>query len=364
MKDKNGVSLHGIQTIEQAITATHINNEYFIQNRNGKCKFLNVLQGLDHKQSDAWYEEMKKYCDPNIYPNNYFNGWAFGGQNKIDIHLTLKRLVHIIHDGLLEEGKHDLIHCLGTSILEYAVIFTDIQKAIRKYHNPNLQITFDCASPFFSAAKGLAYFNNSIEHGKKWAYSMEKTAENKDYATDNRNFSDAVLADGIHKIFTNSPVTDKLLIRDLCYRGKGFIGQHGKETKTSWDTLSYTLLQAHNVYQHMTAVQEANAKYEQGISPKMILHKFDDIKFGDIIDNIFALKDRQKSLDMIDRYSEFWMQIQSGSQGFSGKKTMNSNTKFRELFDGGNSVKAKPKKKVKPAPPVTVEDNPLFSSGV
>jgi len=363
MKDKNGVSLHGIQTIEQAITATHINNEYFIQNRNGKCKFLNVLQGLDHKQSDAWYEEMKKYCDPNIYPNNYFNGWAFGGQNKIDIHLTLKRLVHIIHDGLLEEGKHDLIHCLGTSILEYAVIFTDIQKAIRKYHNPNLQITFDCASPFFSAAKGLAYFNNSIEHGKKWAYSMEKTAENKDYATDNRNFSDAVLADGIHKIFTNSPVTDKLLIRDLCYRGKGFIGQHGKETKTSWDTLSYTLLQAHNVYQHMTAVQEANAKYEQGISPKMILHKFDDIKFGDIIDNIFALKDRQKSLDMIDRYSEFWMQIQSGSQGFSGKKTMNSNTKFRELFDGGNSVKAKPKKKVKPAPPVTVEDNPLFSSG-
>ena len=364
MKDKNGVSLHGIQTIEQAITATHINNEYFIQNRNGKCKFLNVLQGLDHKQSDAWYEEMKKYCDPNIYPNNYFNGWAFGGQNKIDIHLTLKRLVHIIHDGLLEEGKHDLIHCLGTSILEYAVIFTDIQKAIRKYHNPNLQITFDCASPFFSAAKGLAYFNNSIEHGKKWAYSMEKTAEDKDYATDNRNFSDAVLADGIHKVFTNSPVTDKLLIRDLCYRGQGFIGQHGKETKTSWDTLSYTLLQAHNVYQHMTAVQEANAKYEQGILPKMILHKFDDIKFGDIIDNIFALKDRQKSLDMIDRYSEFWMQIQSGSQGFSGKKTMNSNTKFRELFDGGNSVKAKPKKKVKPAPPVTVEDNPLFSSGV
>jgi len=180
MKDKNGVSLHGIQTIEQAITATHINNEYFIQNRNGKCKFLNVLQGLDHKQSDAWYEEMKKYCDPNIYPNNYFNGWAFGGQNKIDIHLTLKRLVHIIHDGLLEEGKHDLIHCLGTSILEYAVIFTAIQKAIRKYHNPNLQITFDCASPFFSAAKGLAYFNNSIEHGKKWAYSMEKTAEDKD----------------------------------------------------------------------------------------------------------------------------------------------------------------------------------------
>jgi len=362
MKDKNGNSLHGIKTIEDAIKATHINNEYFIRNRNGNCKFLNVLQGLNHTQSDVWYEEMKKYCDPNIYPNNHFNGWAFGGQNKIDIHLTLKRLVHIIHDGLLEEGKHDLIHCLGTSILEYAVIFTDIQKAIRKYHNPKLQITFDCASPFFSAAKGLAYFNNNIEHNKKWAYSMEKTAESKDYATDNRKFSDAVLADGIHNLFTNSPVTDKLLIRDLCYRGKGFIGAHGKETKTSWDTLSYTLLQAHNVYQHMVAVQEANRKYEQGIIPKMIMSKFDNTKFSDIIDTIFSLNDRQKSLDLIDHYSKFWMQVQSGSQGFSGKKTVNSNSKFLELFDG-DSVKLKVEKKTKPDSVTTVEDNPLFSFG-
>jgi hypothetical protein len=361
MKDKNGVSLHGIKTIEDAIKATHINNEYFINNRNGNCKFLNVLQGLNHTQSDAWYEEMKKYCDPNLYPNNHFNGWAFGGQNKIDIHLALKRLVHIIHDGLLEEGKHDLIHCLGTSILEYAIIFTDIQKAIRKYHNPNLQITFDCASPFFSAAKGLAYFNNTMEHGKKWAYSMEKTAESKAYATDSRKFRDAVLADGIHNIFTDSPITDKLLIRDLCYRGQGFIGQHGKETKTSWDTLSYTLLQAHNVYQHMVAVQEANRKYEQGIMPKMIMSKFDDIKFSDIIDKIFSLKDRQKSLDLIDHYSKFWMQIQSGSQGFSGKKTVNSNSKFLELFDG-DSIKPKAEKKSKPES-VIVTDNPLFSFG-
>jgi len=347
MKDKDGNSLHGIQTIEQAITATHINNEYFINNRNGECKFLNVLQGLDHEQSDEWYNEMKKYCDPNIYPKNHFNGWAFGGQNKIDIHLTLKRLVGIIHDGLLQEGKHDLIHCLGTSILEYAVIFTDIQRAIRKYHNPKLQITFDCASPFFSAAKGLAYFNNNIEYGKKWSYSMEKTAENKNYATDNRKFSDAVLDDGIHKIFTDSPVTDKLLIKDLCYRGHGFLGQHGKETKTSWDTLSYTLLQAHNVYQHMIAVQEANRQYEKGVVPEMLLHDVQDIKFGELVDKIFSLNDRQKSLDMIDSYSSYWQQIQSGSQGFSGKKTVNSNTQFRKHFENIDSVKHKPEKKVK-----------------
>ena len=329
---KTGKSAHGISTIEEAITATHINNEYFIKNRTGECKFLNVLQGRNHSQSDSWYEEMKKYCDPNIYPDNHFNGWAFGGQNKIDVELMLNRLVGIIHDGLLQEGKHDLIHCLGVSIMEYAVLFTDIQRAIRKYHNPKLQITFDCASPFFSAAKGLAYFNNSIEHGKKWSYSMEKTAENKNYANDNRKFSDAVLADGIHDVFTDSPITDRMLVKDLCYRGHGFINQQGKETKTSWDTLSYTLLQAHNVYQHITAVQEANRKYETGIMPKMVMSKFDDNHFGSIIEEIFSLNDRKKSLDLIKQHSSLWTQMQSGSQGFSGKRTVNAMTMFDQLF--------------------------------
>ena len=329
---KTKTSAHGIKTIEDAIKATHINNEYFINNRSGKCKFLNVLQGRNHDQSRDWYAEMKKYCDPNVYPDNHFNGWAFGGQNKIDVHLMLTRLVDIIHDGLLEEGKHDLIHCLGVSILEYAVLFTDIQRAIRKHHNPKLTITFDCASPFFSAAKGLAYFNNSIEHNKKWAYSMEKTAEKKDYANDNRKFSDAVIAEGIHKQFTDSPITDRMLLSDLCYRGHGFINQQGKETKTSWDTLSYTLLQSHNVYQHIVAVQEANTKYEQGIMPKMVMNKFDDNHFGVIIDEIFSLKNKQQSLALIDSHSKLWMQMQSGSQGFSGKKTVNALTMFNELF--------------------------------
>jgi hypothetical protein len=329
---------HGIQYIEEAIAATHINNEYFIKNRSGKCKFLNVLQGTNHTESDDWYAEMKKYCDPNIYPETHFNGWAFGGQNKIDIHLTLRRMVDIIYDGLLQEGKHDLIHCLGVSILEYAVLFTDIQKAIRKYHNPSLQITFDCASPFFSAAKGLAYFNNSIEHDQKWSYQMTKTAEGKHYgitpgyAGDQRKYSDACLADGIHTVFTDSPVTDILTMKDVCYRGQGFLGAHGKETKTSWDTLSYTLIQSHNVYQHIYAVQEANRRYEQGVIPAMIHHSDSGVKFKDIVDEVFSKKTRQESQAVIDHYDSFWKQMSAGSQGFSGKKTVNARTKFNELF--------------------------------
>jgi hypothetical protein len=359
-----GQSLHGISTIQEAIDATHINNEYFLQHRSGKCKFLNVLQGLTHEQSDQWYEEMKKYCDLNQYPDNHFNGWAFGGQNKIDIHLMLKRLVGIIHDGLLAEGKHDLIHCLGTSILEYAVLFTDIQRAIRKYNNPSLQITFDCASPFFSAAKGLAYFNTTIEHNKKWAYSMEKTAEKKSYSTDTRKFRDAVLQDGIHKLFTDSPVTDIMTLNDLCYRGQGFLGQHGKETKTSWDTLSYTLLQSHNVYMHMTAVQEANRRYDNGIIPKMLMNDtFERIRFSEIVDAIFKLNDRQKSLELIEKHSNFWMQLKSGSQGFSGKKAINPITSLNNNFDGDFHSTKTETKAVKKATSFEPMFNELFQLG-
>ncbi len=333
-KNKKAYAQHKIANLSEAIKATHINNQYFIKNRNGNCKFLNVMQGVNHEDSNNWYAEMKQYCYPKVYPDTHFNGWAFGGQTKVDIHLTLLRLVDIIHDGLLEPGKHDLLHCLGVSILEYAVLFTDIQKAIRKYHNPNFQITFDCASPFFSAAKGLAYFNTSIEHNKKWSYSMEKTAENKKYSTDTRKFRDAVLADKIHNVFSDSPVTNLMVLKDLCYRGEGFIGQHGKPTKTSWDTLSYTLIQAHNVYQHITAVQEANRRYESGIIPKMLMkEQFERVLFSEIIDEVFRLNDRTKSKNLLQHHSKLWTQMQSGSQGLSGKRTINALTSYNMLFE-------------------------------
>lgn len=162
---------------------------------------------------------------------------------------------------------------------------------------------------------------------------MEKTAENKAYAQDTRKFKDAVLQDKIHKVFAESPITERMVLKDLCYRGQGFIGQHGKETKTSWDTLSYTLLQAHNVYQHIAAVQEANRRYEQGIIPKMLMKEtFERIMFKDIVEEVFAQKDRTKSLEVIEKHNRFWMQMKSGSQGFSGKKAVNALTQFGQLF--------------------------------
>jgi hypothetical protein len=130
----------------------------------------------------------------------------------------------------------------------------------------------------------------------------------------------------------DSPVTDRMMLKDLCYRGVGFINNQGKETKTSWDTLSYTLIQAHNVYQHITAVQEANRQYEQGVIPKMIMNENFGIYFSKVVDEVFSQKTREDSLAVIEYYNKFWLQMQSGSQGISGKRTVNAMTMFDELF--------------------------------
>jgi hypothetical protein len=64
----------------------------------------------------------------------------------------------------------------------------------------------------------------------------------------------------------------------------------------------------------------------------MVMSKFDDNHFGSIIEEIFSLNDRKKSLDLIKQHSSLWTQMQSGSQGFSGKRTVNAMTMFDQLF--------------------------------
>ena len=59
------------------------------------------------------------------------------------------------------------------------------------------------------------------------------------------------------------------------------------DPKTSWDSFSYTLQMAHNVWMHITAVQEANEAYDKGIYPSMLLQEqFDRVAFKDIVEAI------------------------------------------------------------------------------
>jgi len=335
--DKNASDKCQISTLQEAVDATKYNNEYFMRHRKGKAnggtKILNVLQGANHADADRWYDLMKDYCDPAKYPDTHFDGWAMGGQNMCDVHLVLKRLVALRHDNLLQEGVHDWMHFLGTSKLEWAVLLTDIQRAVRKYVNPAFTISFDCASPFLATANGQLYHNITTENRKKWSYNMSPTADDKKYAVDSRSFGDAVRQDGIHPAFEDSPITSRMKISDVCYYKPGDLNKIGKEGRTSWDSFSYALLMGHNVWTHIEAVQRANRMFDSGVCPDMMVHPINpDYDVAKIIDRVFAARDRQKSLQIIADHAKVWERV-VGTRGFTGKRAVNSHSQYNTLFD-------------------------------
>lgn len=337
--DQKASKACGITTLQEAVDATKYNNEYFMQNRkgvkNGGARFLNVLQGDNHSSAEDWYQTMKVYCDPTVYPDTHFDGWAMGGQNMCDVHLVLKRLVALRYDNLLQKGVHDWMHFLGTSKLEWAVLLTVIQRAVRKYVNPNFTISFDCASPFLATANGQIYHHVDLPHNKKWCYRMSPSIDDKKYSIDTRTLRDVALNDhlGHFKHFDESPVSALCQIKDICVYKPGDLNKIGKEGKTSWDSFSYALQMGHNVWTHIYAVQEANRRFDNGEFPAMMRRsKGDYARFDDIVESIFAAPDKESADSIIEKYSTYWMEI-VGTRGFKGKKTLSARPKFNELFE-------------------------------
>lgn len=336
--DKRVGELCGITTHAEAVGATKYNNEYFIANRRGitegGARFLNVLQGANHEEADDWYETMKHYCDPAQYPGRHFDGWAMGGQNMCDVHLVLKRLVALRHDNLLQPGVHDWMHFLGTSKLEWAVLLTVIQRAVRKYVNPQFTISFDCASPFLATANGQIYHEIDLPHRKKWTYRMSPGIDDKKYATDTRMMRDVFLQDFPNRFakFDESPVSARCQIKDICVYKPGDLNKLGKEGKTSWDSFSYALQMSHNVWTHLHAVQEANRQFDQGTWPSMLQNsKAPYDLFANIVEKIFATNSRLESERIIEEYHNYWMEI-VGTRGFSGRKAVNSTTNYNKFI--------------------------------
>ena len=361
-----GQAATGIYDYDDAVTGTFINNEYFIQNRTGACKFLNVLQGENHKDAERWYQSMKKFCDTSIYGDKAFNGWAMGGQNMCDADLVLRRIVSLKFDNMLQQGQHDWMHFLGTSKLEWACLLTIIQRAVRKHINPDFTISYDCASPFLATANGQVYITTEIEDRAKWVYRMVPSVDNKKYSQDTRLFKDAVIQDGVFNVFDPSPLIDQVQIKDICIYGAGVpnwtevnndkidhvdlfkdplylndpkywitMGSTNKINKvgrTSWDSFSYAILMGHNVWSHVNAVQKANEAFDNNILPYMLIdEKFRHVYVSDIIDAIISCDNKTDALEMIKHYNKLWIDI-PGTRGNCGKKTINADTIFNELW--------------------------------
>jgi hypothetical protein len=194
---------------------------------------------------------------------------------------------------------------------------------------------------------------------------MSPGADALKYATDTRKFKDAVVTDRILDAFEDSPMSVHCKMNDICIYAEGDknkigtpkvkagdvdIDKHGnpildedgnpvvrKKDSTSWDSFSYALQMGHNVWMHIESTQRANREYDAGISPYMLINDTDFpgwgvVKFKEVVNEIFSLKDRQKSLDLIEKYDRYWMHV-IGTRLNIGKKAKNALTKYGELFE-------------------------------
>ncbi len=302
----------GLKTVEDCLEKTRFNNEYFLKNRLGYTKWLNVLQGWDWDSAEDWYNGVKEFSDPAVWGDKAAEGWAFGGANMCKMHITLKRLMTMREDGLLK-GKN-WIHFLGTAQLDWSCYLTLIQRQLRKHINEEITISFDCASPFIATAHGLVY-TNAQHTTKRWSVIMDKAPDNK-----------ALSGSDIPFPF-ESEIGRRLTMGDICHYAPGMLNKIMKEGKTSWDSFSYALMMGHNVYCHIVAVQRAQhlmdieiAKTKDKVDwrhwrklsqkeagsdeysewvPRNILY------FNSFIEDLFNTKTKQEAFDLIDQAKAF-----------------------------------------------------------
>ena len=241
----------GLTEFQDTLDISLLNLDYFMRNRTpGATKFLNVLSGSNEENSKQWYDAVKHFSNKSFVQEAYgdenktLEGYAFAGINMKHMYSVLSRLLDPREDGLLE-GK-DWIHFLGTGRLNWACHLTSIQRQLRKHDNPNITLSFDAASPFVNTAYGQTYTHNEFR-AKRFGYFMDRAFDNKD-----------MKGSKMPMPFAHSPIMDRLTVGDICVLGHGDVNRNGKETTTSWDTLSYALYMGHSVYNHITATQEAN----------------------------------------------------------------------------------------------------------
>jgi hypothetical protein len=311
----------GITGFEDCLDYTKFNCDWFVRNRKGKTKYLNVLQGRNWKEAEYWFDNVKHYP---------FEGFAFGGSTKYDISTTLKLIIKMRDAQLLEKGERDLLHFLGTSKLEWSVAFTALKRALRKHVNEQIEVTYDCASPFIASAKGQIYTQH-VHRNDRFGYVMDSAVDDKRLAKSQIPFP------------WSSPIGERITMGDICWYAPGDLNKIGKEGKTSWDSFSYFLQMAHNVYQHIESTQRANQLMDLALVRNPTNHKewhktlrsksaiqLDQwvpataIYVCNFIDDLFKT---ETPMDMIDEARELL-------QEFNGKKIQHTESKsISDLFE-------------------------------
>jgi len=224
------VRASGYTSFEQCVDQTEDNTQYAIANRSRADLILcNVMQGRNHAEADAWCQRMSPY-------QLHLEGIALAGDTKQDMWFWNKQLIKMRDAGLLD--RLQWIHVLGTAQPGFGVMLTGLQKALRKYLNRTIRISYDSARAFRTVhahhliTRGLRETDRDIA---LWPYQFPTRANALD---------------------RSKPFPFPSPLGDLCTYGD-FNPRNPKSTG-GWDATGLMMLSNHEVYKEVQAIAEAN----------------------------------------------------------------------------------------------------------
>lgn len=230
------------------------NNEFFVKNRTpGATKFLNVLQGRSIEEAYKWYDAVTPFSSTEKYGDRAFEGWALGGSTGGDPSLTMRLLIKLRDDGLLD-GSDRWIHVLGRSRLTTAAYLTCLNQALVEHVNENIQISYDAASAFLYVVNGNYVVGEQFDHGRQ-------TLRVRDFPMHSKWIGSAepMVYDGLSAEELADPNHFKSNIGKNLTMGDLILPPIPGKTKKDFrmDTASYLYLMLHNLEMQINAVEKA-----------------------------------------------------------------------------------------------------------
>jgi hypothetical protein len=220
------------RTSKDCLAATEHYLAFFQKHRkSSNTRFLNVLQGNNTKETDAWYKAVKKY---------QFEGWAFAGIMRHNFFNLCRRIIQMLDENQLPDNSW--IHILGTNDLETAIGLTAIQRALTTHVNRNIRISYDTSTPFRMLSWSLVYTTPRFE---RQLMSMPSTK-----IPDDPRYLGSFL-----RFPWPSALGNKLRMGDLCYRPAA-------TGDTTLDSQSHHYMSLHNLSALCDGVVFANRVFD------------------------------------------------------------------------------------------------------
>lgn len=219
-------------TIEELTALTVSNLNFIDSHRQGRTKWLNVIQGFDEEGVKSWWDAVKWFdC----------SGYALAGNSGKSggIKGVLTTLLMMNEEGYLK--NKEWIHVLGVSTPMWAIFFTAIQRALRKSLKNNIHVSYDSSSPFrdggeWEKVNTLPTFESNPS---SWTIGGEKCRQSSTLVGSDVQFP------------YPSALGKKLTWGDLNVKG-------GDWQPRNFDSVSNLLLVNHNIWTYLTAFELAN----------------------------------------------------------------------------------------------------------